>query len=81
MNPFSKIVGGIRAVYRKADNAISKERDEEIREMVKAGTLEAIETIGETMPEVAALLVGKTVELSINVQLRLQHVDEDKPNG
>ena len=45
MNPFSKIVGGIRAVYRKADNAISKERDEEIREMVKAGTLEAIETI------------------------------------
>lgn len=71
-NPFKAIVGGLRAGLRKADDAISAKRDGEIREMTKAATLEALETVGEVSPVLAALLAGKR----ISVTVQLQVVDE-----
>jgi hypothetical protein len=77
-NPISALVGAVRGGLRKADDAISKKRDQELREMTQAITLEALETLGETLPIVAALVAGKQVNLT--VALRLE-VDKDQANG
>ena len=69
-NPFSAIVGGVRAVYRKADNAISKERDEELGEVTQAVLLKGVETLAEVMPTPAALLAGEEIEFVVKVQMR-----------
>lgn len=50
INPFKAVLGGMKATYRKLDNVLSKERDEELGEATRAVTLKAMETVTDALP-------------------------------
>lgn len=70
-NPFAEAVKGLRGAFRRIDDAVSAERDEEIAEASQAATraaiLTAVEALAELMPQVANATAGKPIYLKIQL--------------